>query len=74
MILRKDEFSAWVEHRRADTHESFMDTVLEGCEKFNIEIELIAPLLSEQLIGKIKAEAIELKYFKANSKSLKAFM
>jgi len=74
MILKKDEFSQWVENTHSFTKESYMDTVLQGCDRFNVEIEFIQPLLSEQIIQKIKAEAINLRYFKTSSRSLKAFL
>lgn len=74
MILRKEEFSMWVEKTRASTKESYMDTVLSACDRFNVEIDLVQPLLSQQIVMKIKSEAINRRIMKTTSKSLKSFL
>lgn len=74
MIIQRDQFSTWIESSRAETKESYMDTVILGCERFQVEVELVQTLLSEQIIMKIKAEAIKKRYFKSSTKSLKAFL
>lgn len=74
MIIKKDEFSNWVENRRKNTKESYMDTVLEACSQFSIEIEMVGPLLNQQIVGKIQAEATDLNYFKRENFSLQGFL
>ena len=74
MLINQESFSGWIETNRAKTQESYIDTVLEGCEIFGIDIELSQGLLNQQIIGKIKAEAIEMNIFKSESESLGDFL
>lgn len=74
MILKPQQFVQWVEDTRAATQESYMDTVIAGCEKFNIELDLVDALLSEPIRLKIKAEATDRNYFPRTNSSLKEFL
>jgi hypothetical protein len=74
MILKKEEFSMWVENSKIATKESYIDNVLLACERFNVEIELVQPLLTDQIVLKIRAEAIKRNIIKSSTKSLKAFI
>lgn len=74
MIIKKADFSAWVEKYQAENKETYLDTVLRGCEEFSIDIEMVNPLLTEQIILKIKAEATDMHYFKTTTKNLEDFL
>lgn len=74
MILKKDEFSLYIENRRAATKESYIDSILAACERFKVEVDLVQPLLTDQLIMKLKSEAIDLHIIKTDSTSLKSFL
>jgi hypothetical protein len=41
---------------------SYMDAILDYCEKFEIEPDMIAPLISKPLKEKIEADARELNF------------
>lgn len=74
MIIQKEEFTEWVESTRARTKENYIDTILLACSEFDVDVDLVQPLLSAPLILKVKAEAIQLKYFKTTTTSLEKFI
>lgn len=48
---------------------SYIDSIIFFCEKNNIDLEMIAKLISKPLKDKIKQEAIELNFLKKTSRA-----
>lgn len=70
----KDEmnnFSIAIESLAKEKEISYMDSIIEYCEKSGLEVELAAKLVSTSLKAKIKLEAEELHFLpKSNTAKL----
>lgn len=70
----KDEmnnFSIAIETLAKEKNTSYMDSIIEYCEKTGLEVELAAKLVSTALKSKIKLEAEELHFLpKSNTAKL----
>lgn len=67
MVITKKDFCAKVEEDYANTDKSIIETVLNTCTQYNIDPELIEPLINRSLKEKIECEFINLNYMKAES-------
>ena len=52
---------------------SYMDAILDYCEKNQMEPDAVAPLISKPLKEKIKYEAMELNFLKKTSRAKLVF-
>ena len=64
MIVTKDEFCYTAEETFASTEMNMIDSVLSTCEKFNVDPELVEPLINRSIKEKMKLDYIELNYMK----------
>ena len=68
MIITKKDFCNHVEKEYADNENTtIIDTILEACVKFNIDPEMIEPLVNRSLKDKMKVEFIDLNYLKSEN-------
>ena len=66
------DFSLEVEKLKARSGNdlSYIECVVELCEKFDVEIEVVKSLLSKPIKDKIKSEAISAKLIKTKHNTL----
>jgi chorismate mutase len=64
MIVTQRDFCMFVEDRYANNEMSMIDNVLYACEKFNVDPEMIEPLINRSVKEKIKREYVKLNYLK----------
>lgn len=70
MILTQKDFTSWIEFHKVDNpDQSYLEIILDACNTFEVEYESVRPLLSEQLIAKLEAEAREKRLLKEKVKS-----
>jgi len=69
-VLNKEKFSLEVQEFVAKCNSSYIDAVLELCQKKELDFEIVTSLLSRQIIEKIEAEAVELNLIKKDEVSL----
>lgn len=74
MIVRKEEFCAWVELHRIKTKQSYIDSVLDACDRFKIKEEFVPSFLNDKIIQNIQVEAKELNYLPNNEYNMKEFL
>lgn len=74
MIIRKEEFCKWIEVHRSTSKQSYIDSVLDACEYFKVQEELVKDLLNNQIILKLEAEAKDLNFIRKTETSLKDFI
>lgn len=74
MIVRKEEFCAWVEQHKIKTKQNYIDSVLDACDRFKIQEEFVPSLLNDKIIQNIQAEAKELNYLPNNEYNMKEFL
>lgn len=67
MIITKKDFCLHVEEQFCNNKMSMIDTVLSACIEYNIDPEMIEPLINRSLKEKMEAEFIDLNYLKAES-------
>lgn len=64
------EFSSLVESRVRKTPDAtYMDTILDLCEEYDIEIKSIGKLISPKIKSIINEEAVSLNFFKEDNSS-----
>lgn len=69
-ILTQKDFTQWVEFRKvAQPDQSYLEIILDACNTFEVEYESVRPLLSDQVISKLEAEARAAKLLKEKVKS-----
>jgi hypothetical protein len=66
-FISKSKFAEDIEKLVLETKMSYIDTIVEYCANNNIEIETVKKLISKPLKDKIKCEAMELNYLKAQA-------
>ena len=59
-FLNKPNFTKMVENKVLDTKQSYMDAVLDLCEKLDIDPTDVKKFVSPVIQGKIEAEAMTL--------------
>ncbi len=64
MIINQKDFCMHVETQFASTTTTMIDTVLEACEEFNVDPELVEPLINRSLKEKMRNEYVDLNYLK----------
>lgn len=64
MILTKKDFSLYVEEQNTENDEGIIDNVLAACEKFNIDPEMIEPLINRSIKEKLEVAYTKLHYIK----------
>lgn len=62
------EFSMFIEEYCLTNKIGYMDGVIDYCTKQDIDVELIAPLISKSLKEKIRVEAEEQNFFRSKGK------
>lgn len=68
MIITKKDFCHHVEKEYADNKGvTMIDTILEACIQFNVDPEMVEPLVNRSLKDKMKVEFIELNYLKSEN-------
>ena len=73
MIVKKEQFCEWIEQHRENTQGTYMDSILDACESFNISESLCKDLLNVQIISRLEAEAKSLNFIKRTSFSISEF-
>ena len=67
-FISKEKFAEEVEALVLRTKMSYIDAMVEYCEKNEIELETVGKLVSKPLKEKIRYEAQELNYLKKTSR------
>ena len=67
MIVSQKEFCMYVEDHFVTGNLSMIDTVLQACEEFKVDPELVEPLINRSLKEKMEIEFIDLNYIKPSS-------
>lgn len=68
MILKKNEFCEWIERYKTVRKENYMSSIIAACESFSVDPDSVKPLLNDQIISKLEAEAIKLNQLKNTTK------
>ena len=66
-FVSKEKFTETIEQFVQETQLSYIDAIVEYCDRNNIEVESISKLISKPLKEKIRYEASELNYLKKTS-------
>lgn len=66
-FVSKEKFTEAIEQFVQATQLSYIDAIVEYCERHNIEVESVSKLISKPLKEKIRYEATELNYLKKTS-------
>jgi hypothetical protein len=66
-FVSKEKFAEAIEHFVQETRLSYIDAIVEYCERNNIEVESVSKLISKPLKEKLRYEASELNYLKKTS-------
>ena len=64
MIVTKQDFCLFIEDGFATNEMSMIDNVLHACDKFNVDPEMVGPLINRSIREKIKREYVKLNYLK----------
>ena len=70
MIINKKEFCIHIEEEFSTNNMSLIDNVLTACNEFNVDPDMVEPLINRSIKEKIKEEYIELNYLKADTNTL----
>lgn len=70
MIVTKKDFCGHVEEQFASNSMTMIDTVLYVCGEYNIDPELVEPLVNRSLKEKMQKEYINLNYLKPENTSV----
>ena len=62
MILIKKDFSLYIEECLLENDEGIIDNVLRACEKYNIDPEMIEPLINRSIKEKLEVAYTKLHY------------
>ena len=69
-IMTQKNFSTWVEIYKSQHPEiSYLTAVMNACDHFVIEYEMVKPLITTQLFQRLEAEAIESNVLKVKKTS-----
>ena len=66
----KNKFSYTIDYFAANTGLTYLDAILDYCEKTGLELELAASLINENLKEKIEVQAMESNLMKTKVKTL----
>lgn len=67
MIISQKDFCLYVEEQFANNDMSMIDTVLMACARYNIDPEMVEPLINRSVREKMEIEFIELNYIRAET-------
>lgn len=67
MIITKKDFCLHVEDEHIGNDMSIIDNVLAACDEFNIDPEMVEPLINRSIKEKMHQEYIKLNYIKAEN-------
>lgn len=67
MIVNKKDFCQYVEELHASNMQGMIDNVIAACEEYNIDPELVEPLINRSIREKLEVEFISLNYLKAQN-------
>ncbi len=67
MIVNKKDFCLFVEELHASNMQGMIDNVLAACEEFNIDPEMIEPLINRSIKEKLEMEFIDLNFLKSRN-------
>lgn len=68
-FLTKSKFAEEIESFVQQHHLSYIDSIVEYCEKNNIDVESVSKLISKPLKERIKCEAMELNFLKKTTRA-----
>jgi len=66
-FVSEEKFTEAIEQFVQETQLSYIDAIVEYCDRNNIEVESVSKLISRPLKEKIRYEATELNYLKKTS-------
>ena len=66
-FVSKEKFTETIEKFVQETGLTYIDAIVEYCDRNNIEVESVSKLISRPLKEKIRYEATELNYLKKTS-------
>jgi hypothetical protein len=66
-FVSKEKFTEAIENFVQETQMTYIDAIVEYCDRNNIEVESVGKLISKPLKEKIRYEATELNYLKKTS-------
>lgn len=67
MIVTQKDFCLYVEEQYANNSMTMIETVLSACVKYNVDPEMVEPLINRSLKEKMEIEFINLNYLDADS-------
>ena len=67
MIITKKDFCLYLEDKFIESDKSMIEIVLEACEKYTIDADLVEPLINRQIKEKLEQEFIDLNYLKTEN-------
>lgn len=71
-FLTKEKFAADIEYLVRRTKMNYIDAIVDYCEEFSIEVEVVGKLMSKPLKEKVRMDAIELNYLKDSADASRA--
>ena len=70
MIINKKEFCSFIEDKFAVEGSSIIYCVLDACEEFSIDPELVQPLINRQIKEKLEIEFVSMNYLEKRNVSV----
>lgn len=70
MIVNKKDFCLYVEELHAGNMQGIIDNVLAACEEYNIDPEMVEPLINRSIKEKLEVEFAERNFLKASNFSV----
>jgi hypothetical protein len=74
MLIRKENLCEWIEQNKNTMNSTYIDSVLDACEAFGIQEEMMKDFLNIQIISRLEAEAKERNFIKKTSHSIGKFL
>ena len=68
MILTKKDFSLYIEDEFAKNDMNMVETVLQACEDYNVDPEMVEPLINRSVKEKMYNNFVDLNFIKRESK------
>ena len=68
-FLTKSKFAEEIESFAQQYNLSYIDSIVEFCERNNIDIESVSKLISKPLKERLKCEAMELNFLKRTTRA-----
>jgi len=64
MIINKKDFCLYIEDEYINKDNSIIDSVLNACSEYNVDVSLVEPLINRSIKEKMKIEYERLNYLK----------